>query len=58
MTAKELDAIQDQLQMEQTLVKKYQTYARSCADPQLRSKWEETAAKHLGHCQALLGLLG
>ena len=58
LTAKELTALGDQLGMECSLVKKYEMYAQVCADPQLRTKCEETAAKHRNHYQALLGLLG
>ena len=57
MTVKDLDAVKDQLEMEQVLIAKYQSYAKCCADPQLRTKCEESAAKHLCCCQALLGLL-
>lgn len=58
MTTKELSAIGDQLGMEHSLIQKYQMYAQSCTDPQLRTKCEEIAAKHRNHYQTLLGLLG
>jgi hypothetical protein len=57
LTTKELSAIEDQLCVEQTLVKKYQLYAQSSADPQLKSKCEQIAAKHQSHFDRLISQL-
>ncbi|MGI5893985.1 MAG: spore coat protein [Candidatus Merdivicinus sp.] len=56
MTARELAAVQDQLNLEGSLVRKYQMFAQTCVDPQLRTKCEEIAARHRNHYQSLLEL--
>ena len=38
LSAKELSAIEDQLSMEQTMIKKYKMYSQACTDPQLKTK--------------------
>ena len=57
LTTKELSAIEDQLAIEQTLVKKYQLYAPSSTDPQLKAKCEQIAAKHQTHFDRLISQL-
>ncbi len=57
LTTKELSAIEDQLSLEQTAIKKYQMYAAQCTDPQLKTKCEEIATKHQNHYNRLLGQL-
>ena len=57
LTTKELAAIEDQLGVEQTLVKKYKMYAQQCTDPQLKTKCEQTAARHQEHFSRLLNQL-
>ena len=57
LTSKELTALEDQLTMEQALIKKYKLYAQQCSDPQIRTKCEQIAAKHLNHYTRLLGQL-
>ena len=37
LTNKELMAIEDQLNSEQLLIKKYKAYATMCSDPQIRT---------------------
>ncbi len=49
LSEKELSAIEDQLSTEQVMIKKYQMYAQSCTDPQLKTKCEQIAAKHQNH---------
>ena len=46
LTSKELSAIEDQLNMEQLLVKKFQTVAQLTSDPQIRTKCENIAKKN------------
>lgn len=58
ITTKELTAIEDQLNSEQTLVKKYKMYAQQCTDPQLKTKCEQAAARHQQHFSCLLKQLG
>lgn len=57
LTSKELSALDDQLSLEQVLVKKYRTYASQCTDPQLRTKCEQVAARHMDHFNRLLSHL-
>lgn len=58
ITAKELNAVEDQLNLEQVLVKKYHTFAAQCADPQLKTKCEQIAARHQDHFNRLMTHLG
>ena len=46
LTSKELSAIEDQLNAEQCLIKKYKLYAQNASDPQIKTKCEQIAAKH------------
>jgi len=57
LTAKELSAIEDQLGIEQNLIKKYKLYAQSTQDMQLKTKCEEISGKHQCHYDTLLGHL-
>lgn len=41
LTSKELSAIEDQLGVEQTLVKKFALYAQMTTDPQLKTQFEQ-----------------
>lgn len=57
LTAKELTAIEDQLGIEQNLIKKYQMYASQSQDPQIKQKCTEMANKHQNHFNTLIGHL-
>ena len=57
LTSKELTAIEDQLNMEQMLVKKYKSVAEMTGDPQIKAKCEQIASKHQNHYSRLLGHL-
>lgn len=57
LTSKELSAIEDQLNMEQVLIKKYKLYASACTDQQLKTKCEQIAALHQNHYSTLLNQL-
>ena len=57
LTSKELTALEDQLGMEQVLVKKYRSYAALTTDPQLKTKCEQIAGAHQAHYTRLLGHL-
>lgn len=57
ITSKELSALEDQLNYEQMLVKKYRTFANACSDPQLRQKCEQVAARHQDHFNRLMSHL-
>lgn len=54
ITSNELATLEDQLNSELVLVKKYHTYAAQCTDPQLRSKCEQVAARHQDHFNRLM----
>lgn len=57
LTAKELTGVEDQMNVEQNLIKKYKMYAQSVTDPQLKNKCEQIAAKHQDHFNRLMGHL-
>ena len=57
LTAKELSAIQDQLNCEQMLIKKYKAYAQVATDPQIKSTCEQLANQHKQHYNTLMGHL-
>ena len=57
LTAKELSAIEDQLESEKLLIQKCRAFAMMCEDPELRKKCEGMAGKHQGHYDRLLEFL-
>ena len=54
MTTKELTALEEKLDSEQVVVKKYRTMAQQCSDPALSGKLEEIANRHQRHFDTLL----
>lgn len=54
ITSKELNAIEDQLNYEQLIVKKYKYYANICQDAQIKTICEQIAAQHKAHFEKLL----
>lgn len=57
LTAVEVHAIEDQLNSEQLLIKKYKTYANMTSDSQIRTTCEQIAAQHKAHFDKLMGHL-
>lgn len=57
LTTKELSAIEDQLSMEQTLIKKFNAYATMSTDPQIKAKCQQIAQKHQQHYNMLMNHL-
>ncbi len=57
LTSKELGSIEDQLNQEELLVRKFKHYAQCCSDPQLKQKCEQVAAMHQDHFTRLLNQL-
>ncbi|MFY9197848.1 MAG: spore coat protein [Acutalibacteraceae bacterium] len=57
LTSTELKAIQDQLNCEQILVKKFKSYASMTSDPQIKTTCEQVAAQHKNHYDKLMGHL-
>lgn len=57
LTKKELSALEDQLNSEQLLIKKYKSYSQCAVDPQIKSTCEQLAAQHKTHFNTLMGHL-
>jgi len=57
LTTKELSALEDQIGVEQTLVKKYQAMACLCSDPQIQQELNGYAQKHQEHFNTLMTFL-
>lgn len=57
LTAKELSALEDQLNYEQMLVKKYKAYSQAAIDPQIKASCEQMANQHKQHFDTLMGHL-
>ena len=57
LTSKELTVIEDHLSQEQNAIAKLSNYASACRDPQLKTQFEQIAAKHQGHYNRLLSHL-
>ncbi|MCL2487371.1 MAG: spore coat protein [Oscillospiraceae bacterium] len=57
LTEKELSVLEDSLNEEQLLVKKYQTYAQMCSDPTIKSHCEQMAGQHRNHFNRLVSFL-
>ena len=58
LTTKELAAINDQLGVEDNLIKKYKMYAQNTQGMVLKQKCEDIACKHQNHFNTLMGHLG
>ena len=57
LTSNELSALEDQLNCEQVLIKKYKAYAQAASDPQIKTTCEQIAAQHKQHYDTLMGHL-
>jgi hypothetical protein len=57
LTSKELSAIEDQLNCEQMLIKKFKAYAQIATDPQVKTTCEQIATQHKQHFDTLMGHL-
>ena len=57
ITSEELKALEDQLNCEQLLIKKYKNYAQMASDPQIKTTCEQIAAQHKTHFDTLMGHL-
>lgn len=58
ITTKELSALEDQLNTEIILIKKYKSFSTMCSDTVLKTKCEQIASKHQEHYNKLLKYLG
>ena len=57
LTSKELTALEDQINYEQTLVKKYQAMANLCTDTKIQQDLNNFASKHRAHYNTLVSFL-
>ena len=57
LTAKELTALEDQIGMEQTLIKKTHAMANMCTDPKMKQCLTDFAQKHQQHYNTLMTFL-
>ena len=57
LNAKELTAIEDQLNCEKILVEKCKAYGEQCDDPELKKHCQTMAGKHQKHYETLLQFL-
>lgn len=57
LTSKELSALEDQLNQEQMLIKKFKAYAQAATDPQIKNSCEQIANQHKQHFDTLMGHL-
>ena len=53
LTKPELNAIREQLQRERALISRFTSNARDAEDPQLRTLYEQIAARHQSHWNTL-----
>jgi hypothetical protein len=57
LASKNLSILEDQLNQEALLVKKFQNYASQCQDTQLQNMCNQMASKHKNHYETLLSYL-
>ena len=57
LSAKEFTAIEDQLNYEQLLIKKYKNYAAICQDAQIKTICEQVATQHKAHYDTIMQYL-
>ena len=57
LTSKELTALEDQINSEATLVKKYEAMACLCNDMKIQQDFNNFANKHRAHYNTLVGFL-
>ncbi len=57
LTEKELSFLEDQLNAESLLVKKFRAVAENTTDPALKGKCEQISAKHKEHFDRLMTYL-
>lgn len=57
ITTKELEAIEDQLSYELVLIRKFQTYANTCQNAEIKNKCQQIAGIHQQHFDKLMSYL-
>jgi 23S rRNA maturation mini-RNase III len=57
LTQKELSALEDLLNTEQLLTKKFRSYAGSAQDAQIKTTCEQLSNRHKQHFETLMGYL-
>lgn len=58
MTNKELDAIASQLELEDTLTKRYTVYTAECQNQEIKKLCEKISSQHKNNFESLIELLG
>ena len=58
LTSKELSALNDQMEAEKLMIKKYTMYAQNTSDQEIKAQLESIATKHCAHFDKLYSLLG
>lgn len=58
LSEKELSLINDSLNEEELLVKKYQNLASQTSDHEISQKFQQISQKHQGHFNSIYELLG
>lgn len=58
LSEKELSCLNESLNEEELLVKKYQMLAQHAQDTEVKQKMEQVAARHQSHFNELYSLLG
>ncbi|MBS7403230.1 MAG: spore coat protein [Oscillospiraceae bacterium] len=57
LTSKELSALEDQIGLEETLIKKYEAMAYLCNDTKIQQDLNNFANKHRTHYNSLVSFL-
>ncbi len=57
LTQKELNWLADQLDHEQLMITKFNSYANSSTDPQTRTLYQDIAQRHQNHFNTLMNYL-
>lgn len=57
LTQKELTALEDALNAEQLIIKKFRAYAQQAQDTEIRSTAQQMAERHKQHYDTLMGYL-
>ncbi|MCL2023375.1 MAG: spore coat protein [Oscillospiraceae bacterium] len=58
LTAEELHALEDTMNCEQNLIKKFHNYASIAQDTQIQKACQQSAKQHRKHFDALMSYLG
>lgn len=57
LTSKELTSLEEALNAEQLVIKKFRAYAQQAQDPEIKASAEQLASRHKQHYDTLMGHL-